>query len=154
MVICNIRERVVSLGCSHALCASRLRLRSEKIMWPQKKKKSDFQRIERLCFCCYIIRKAHNSDRKWTVLWGCLGTRPDTSKNPEGVWRVALLPSRAQQGASQHLSHLKREVSPTKFSGDTQWSLYDLHFSYWRPMLNEALRKTSSLPLRKSSLRQ
>lgn len=34
-----------------------------------------------------------------------------------------LLPSGAQQGVSQHLPNLKREVSPTKFPGDPQWSL-------------------------------
>ena len=70
-----------------------------------------------------------------------MGTRPDTSKNPEGVGKVALLPSGARQGVSQHLPDLRREANPTKFSGDTQWSLYYLDFSYSRLMLNDALRK-------------
>lgn len=77
----------------------------------------------------------------------------ENEQSSEDIWAQGQTPQKVQECEEQLFSpggsakgivapsQFGKDASPVKFSGNTQWSLCYLDFSYSRLMLNEALRK-------------
>lgn len=111
-------------------------------------------RAERSVFHCCTIREPHDSDRKWTVLWGFWGTRPDTSEDPEGMWRVAHSPWGSSAGGLVAPSQFGKGCKPSEILRQHTMELLLPGFQLLKANVEWGTQKTSSLALRKRSVPQ